>query len=65
MQKKKKYRVWAQSITDVYLDVEAESEEEAKEIAEVTDGGDFQYTVWGDWIFGSIECLSNEKETPR
>lgn len=53
-----KFRVWAQSITDVYLDVEAEDEEQAKEIAEEADGGDFIPTPYGDWIIGSVEEVS-------
>lgn len=36
-----KYRVWAEMITDCYVEVEAESEEEAMNIAEDIDGGDF------------------------
>lgn len=36
-----KYRVWAECITDCFLDVEAESEEEALRIADDADGGDF------------------------
>ena len=36
-----KYRVMYKSIDYVYLDVEADSVEEAKAIAEDTDGGDF------------------------
>ena len=44
------YRVWAQSISDVYLDVEAESPEEAIQIADATDGGDFIDSSYGDWI---------------
>lgn len=55
-----KYRVWAQSISDVYLDVEAENEREAIEIAEATDGGEFidagGYS--GDWIIGRAEVLN-------
>lgn len=50
-----KYRVWAQSISDVYLEVEAENEEQARAIAEETDGGDFTPTPYGDWVFGTIE----------
>lgn len=50
-----KYRVWAQSISDVYLDVEADSEEEARNIAEETDGGEFIDSGYGDWILGSVE----------
>lgn len=35
------YRVYAKMTTELYLDVEANSEEEAMDIAEETDGGDF------------------------
>lgn len=35
------YRVYATMTTQLYLDVEAESEDEALELAENTDGGDF------------------------
>lgn len=49
-----KYRVWAESISDVYLDVEANSKEEAMEIAMDTDGGDFIEDGMGDWQFGSV-----------
>lgn len=38
---KKMYRVLATMETDLYLDVEADSREEAMEIGENTDGGDF------------------------
>ena len=36
-----KYRVWATYTSRVYLDVEANSEEEAWDIAEGTDGGEY------------------------
>ena len=35
------YRVWAKMTTYCYLDVDADSADEANEIAENTDGGDF------------------------
>ena len=35
------YRVWASYVTDCYLDVEADSKEEAERIAEETDGSEF------------------------
>ena len=38
---KKKYRVWAKMTSYSYLDVEAESEDEAINIANETDGGEF------------------------
>ena len=50
----KVYRVWAQSISDVYIDIEAESEEKARELAENIDGADFHDDGFGDWIFGSV-----------
>lgn len=37
----KKYRVWAKNVGHCYLDVYAKSEDDAKELAENTDGGDF------------------------
>lgn len=52
-----KYRVWAQSISDVYLDVEADSKEEAFAIAYETDGGEFSDSNKGDWIIGDVEEL--------
>ena len=58
-----KYRVWATCISDVYLDVDAESEEEAREIAEYADGGDFIDAGSGEWKVGSvIELDKNGKE---
>lgn len=48
-----KYRIWAQSISDVYLDVEADSYDEAYAIAEDTDGGEFiedTSPCSGDWV---------------
>lgn len=50
-----KFRVWARSISDVYLDVEAETEEEARDIAENTDGGLFTDAGTGDWEYGTTE----------
>lgn len=38
---KKKFRVWATMTESLYLDVEATSKEEAEEIGENADGGDF------------------------
>lgn len=51
---KKVYRVWAQCISDVYVDIEAESEEKARELAEDIDGADFHDDGIGDWVFGSV-----------
>ena len=52
------YRVWAESITDVYIDIEAESEEKAFEIAHEVDGGEF-HEDGGDWKFGSVYEVVN------
>ena len=58
-----KYRVWAQSISDVYLDVEADSEEEALQIAEDADGGEFiDDPTGGDWIMGSVFEIEDDDE---
>ena len=46
-----KYRVMYKSIDYVYIDVEADSIEEAKEIAENTDGGEFIEDGVGDWEY--------------
>ena len=53
-----KYRVWAQCISDVYLDVEADSEREAINIADATDGGEFIDSGKGGWILGDAEEIS-------
>lgn len=45
-----KFRVWARSISYVYLDVEAEDVDRAMEIAEEADGGDF-HEDGGGWEF--------------
>lgn len=58
-----KFRVWAECIHDVYLDVEAETEEEAKEIAEAADGGDFHDDpTSGEWKVGSAYPLEDDDE---
>ena len=57
-----RYRVWAECITDCYLDVDAESEEEAFAIAEEADGGDFITDMaGGDFrVTSTIEKLEEE-----
>ena len=44
-----KYRVHASYSTYLYLDVEANSLDEAWQIAKNADGGDFKSTELGDW----------------
>lgn len=57
-----KYRVWAESISDVYLDVEANSKEEAYEIARNADGGDFKEDLLGGaWRLTTVQELENDK----
>lgn len=46
-----KYRVFYKAIDYVYLDVEADSLEEAWEIAGDTDGGDFINDGVGEWEY--------------
>lgn len=56
----KKFRVWAKCSNYCYLDVEANSAEEAEEIAGNTDGGDFitdDNPYSGDW-----EIIDNTEE---
>lgn len=51
-----KYRVWAQMITDCYIDIEAPNESAAFEYAEDADGGDFHFCDSfnsGEWEVGS------------
>lgn len=56
-----KYRVWAKMTTYCYLDVEAEDEEQAKDVAEETDGGDFTADdMQGDWeIEDDVDLLDD------
>lgn len=55
----KRFRIWAESISHVYLDVEAETEDEAYEIAKDTDGGEFIEDGFGDWILGDVVELED------
>lgn len=45
----KVYRVWAENISNVYLDVAAESKEEAYRIADEADGSEFVDVGTGGW----------------
>ena len=55
--KTKKYRVFANSISKVYLDVYADSEEEAKGIADKVDGGNYTPTPYGSWEITEIKVI--------
>lgn len=50
-----KFTVMYKSTNSMYLNVEADSLEEAKETAENTDGGEFINAGSGDW---EVECRS-------
>lgn len=53
----KTYRVWAKTIGYCYLDVEAEDEEEAWNIADNTDGGEFTPTADGEFEIMDSEYI--------
>lgn len=58
---KKTFRVQAEVITFCYLDVKADSAEEANQIAEDTDGGDFITSEkGGDFVI--LHTLTSEIE---
>lgn len=60
---KKTYRVLATMETDLYLDVEANSKEEAIEIAESTDGGEFIEDGGGSWnVYDANLLTAKEKK---
>ena len=52
--KKKKYKVFAKVTTYNYLEVEAKDEEEARQIAEDADGGEFTECPDADWEITSV-----------
>lgn len=54
----KKFRVWAKTVDYCYLDVEADSKEEAMEVAEEADGGAFH----NDWSNGEWEFVDEVEE---
>ena len=57
------YRVHAKSISYVYLDVEADSEEQALEIADRADGGEFTDSGFGDWVMDLVELIDGNETT--
>lgn len=50
-----KFRVRYRSIDYIYLEVKADTFEEAKEIAENTDGGNYVEHRFGDWEYDHTE----------
>ena len=59
----KVYRVWAENISNVYLDVAAESKEEAYRIADEADGSEFTDTGTGGWNM-SQDWITEMQEEP-
>ena len=57
---KTKYRVLASYMSYVYVDIEADSLSEAKEIAYDMDGGDFKQTSLGDWNIDEVIELKED-----
>lgn len=51
----KTYKVTAQNITYFYATIEAESYEQAQEIANHLDGATFEDSGYGDWEIVSVE----------
>lgn len=55
-----KYRVWAECIDYVYIDVEAENRDQAYEFArDYVDGGEYHNSCHGDWEMGSVDQLND------
>lgn len=55
-----KYRVWAECIDYVYIDVEAENRDQAYEFArDYVDGGEYHNSCHGDWEMDSIDQLDD------
>jgi hypothetical protein len=50
----KKFLVYASYITYLKTEIEAETAEQARDIAEDMDGGDFKDTGFGDWFIDEI-----------
>jgi hypothetical protein len=57
----KSYKILASYTTYCSLVVEAESEDEAREIAYQADGGDFKDNDFGDWDINDVFLLEEEK----
>lgn len=58
-----KWRIWAESISDVYLDVEADTFEHALEVAYDADGAEFHDTCGGDWKISNTEYKLDDNVT--
>lgn len=58
-----KWRIWAESISDVYLDVEADTFEHALEVAYDADGAEFHDSSSGTWIISGTEYKLEDDAT--
>ena len=57
-----KFRIHASSISYVYVDVEAENEERAREMYDLIDGEDFETTPYGGFVLDEIMPLDDNAE---
>jgi hypothetical protein len=57
----KSYKILASYTTYCSLVVEAESEDEAREVAYQADGGDFKDNDFGDWNIDDVFLLEKEE----
>jgi len=61
--KMKKFRVYVESTSDYYIDVQAKNQEEAKDIADNTDGGEFIENGLGSWDITSADEREEHLQT--
>lgn len=57
-----KFRIHASCISYVYVDVEAKDEEQAEEMYDLIDGGDFTPTPYGAFELDEIQPLDDDTE---
>jgi hypothetical protein len=55
----KLYKVKASYITYLSIDIEANSAEQAREIAKDMDGGDFNIDCYSDWSIDDVDFQCN------
>ena len=55
-----RYKVEAELVTDLFIVVEAEDEDQAYRIADDIDGGDWQDDQSGDWKIGRAVRVSSD-----
>jgi len=61
----KTYRILASSVEYLYLDIEAENEEEAWQIAYDSDGFDYKSQGLGDWQIDSVSPINEPYTCPK